>query len=278
MQRDQLRVVLRHVDVVALDQRREVGQHPVLNERGQPRGVHPEQVRSPAGDELGDHLLLVVAVRDVLDVHLDVRVELLELVAGLLVADLLVRVPQRVGQGDRAAAVRTAEAPARAGGQQGQGRGGDHHLDDDAGAARRRSGDPSGPRVHRLIPVSEMEFTMCLWKIANRMTMGISATSAPARIRFHWTLKLELKFAMATVSTFRELEFVTISGHMKLFQPNTNASSVAVMMIGRDIGSTMRHRIRLSEQPSSRAASITSFGIVMKYCRIRNTEYGTPST
>jgi len=50
------------------------------------------------------------------------------------------------------------------------------------------------------------------------------------------------------------------------------------MMIGREIGTMIFHRIRPSEQPSSRAASITSFGIVMKYCRIRNTEYGTPST
>ena len=74
------------------------------------------------------------------------------------------------------------------------------------------------------------------------------------------------------------MEFVTISGQRKLFQPNTTASSVAVMMIGREIGTTMRHRMRLSEQPSSRAASITSFGIVMKYCRIRNTDAGTPST
>ena len=205
MQRDQLRVVLTHVDVTGLDQRRDVGQHPVLDERAEPRGVHPEQVRCAAGDELGRDLLLVAAVRDVLDVDLDVRVHLLEHGDRLLIADLLVRVPQRVDQGDRAVgAARAAEPPLGAAGQQRQRDRGDGDPDQGAGRAEREPAEREPPGswgVHRLIPVSEMDLTMYFWKIANRITIGISATSEAARIRFHWTPKLELKLAVATDRT-----------------------------------------------------------------------------
>ena len=43
---------------------------------------------------------------------------------------------------------------------------------------------------------------------------------------------------------------------------NKNDSGVEVMRIGRDIGTTICHRIWLYERLYSRAASIASFGIV----------------
>ena len=60
-------------------------------------------------------------------------------------------------------------------------------------------------------------------------------------------------------------------------QPNTNAMRVAVTMIGRPMGMTRRVRIRQSDAPSTRAASKTSAGSDLKYCRIRKMVYGTPS-
>ena len=62
---------------------------------------------------------------------------------------------------------------------------------------------------------------------------------------------------------------VTISGQRKMFQPKTNAMRVAVIRTGFESGTTMRARIRHSEQPSTRAASINSCGILRKNCRMR---------
>ena len=65
---------------------------------------------------------------------------------------------------------------------------------------------------------------MCFWNTANKITIGIRATSEAASTRFHWSAKLEFRLAVPTDSTLSELELVTMSGHRKSFQPKTKAS------------------------------------------------------
>src|SRR6266516_2111568 len=58
-------------------------------------------------------------------------------------------------------------------------------------------------------------------------------------------------------------------GHRKSFHDVTNVKIATVATVGRTMGSAICHQIRQSFAPSTRAASISSFGTLRNAWRIR---------
>lgn len=66
-----------------------------------------------------------------------------------------------------------------------------------------------------------------------------------------------------------EIEFINISGLIKSFQVPIKINTPNVAKAGFDKGRKMRQNIPKGVQPSIRAASSSSFGIVKKNCLIK---------
>ena len=65
-------------------------------------------------------------------------------------------------------------------------------------------------------------------------------------------------------------EFVTINGHIKLFQVVTNVKIARVATVGRANGNAILKNVWNKLQPSIFADSSKSFGNPKKYWRIKN--------
>ena len=65
--------------------------------------------------------------------------------------------------------------------------------------------------------------------------------------------------------------FVTIRGHIKLFQVVTNVNILKVIIAGSAEGNAIRQKTPKEPQPSIRAASSNSVVILEKYCFIIKT-------
>ena len=84
------------------------------------------------------------------------------------------------------------------------------------------------------------------------------------------SLKLPLKMASPTGNVLIDSVFVTISGHIKLFQVDTNVKIASVAIAGIARGSAILKKVVKMLQPSIFADSSKSFGNPKKYCLIKN--------
>ena len=86
------------------------------------------------------------------------------------------------------------------------------------------------------------------------------------------SLKLPLNIANPTGKVNNELLFVTIKGHIKLFQTEIKENIAIVIIAGIDNGRKIWVKIWYIELPSILAANSNSLGKDKKYCRIRKIE------
>ena len=93
------------------------------------------------------------------------------------------------------------------------------------------------------------------------------ASRSPHRVI---SLKLPLNIANPTGKVLMLSVFVTIKGHIKLFQLETNVKIASVATAGIASGNAILHKVCKILHPSILADSSRSFGIPKKYCRIRN--------
>jgi len=85
------------------------------------------------------------------------------------------------------------------------------------------------------------------------------------------SLKLPLNIARPTGNVLIPSEFVTINGHMKLFQVDTNVNIAKVATTGIAKGKAILKKVSNWLHPSIRADSSKSLGNPKKYCLIINT-------
>ena len=85
------------------------------------------------------------------------------------------------------------------------------------------------------------------------------------------SLKLPLNIASPTGKVLIPSEFVTINGHMKLFQLDTNVNIASVAMTGMARGSAILKKVSIKLHPSILEDSSKSLGNPKKYCLIINT-------
>ena len=94
------------------------------------------------------------------------------------------------------------------------------------------------------------------------------ATNSPQSVI---SLKEPLKIVSPTASVRIDSVFVTISGHIKLFQVVTKVNIVNVAIAGMAQGRAIRKNVWKALHPSNFEASSSSFEKLKKYCRIKNT-------
>ena len=88
------------------------------------------------------------------------------------------------------------------------------------------------------------------------------ANKSPHRVI---SLKLPLNIASPTGNVLIDSEFVTISGHIKLFQLVTNVNIASVAITGSASGNAILKNVVKMLQPSIFADSSKSFGNPKKY-------------
>lgn len=93
------------------------------------------------------------------------------------------------------------------------------------------------------------------------------ARSSPHKVI---SLKLPLYIASPTGKVRMLSEFVTIKGHIKLFQFVTNVKIASVATVGSASGNAILKNVWKRLQPSILAASSKSVGSPKKYWRIKN--------
>ena len=94
------------------------------------------------------------------------------------------------------------------------------------------------------------------------------AISSPQRVI---SLNVLLNIVSPTANVLTLSVFVTISGHIKLFQVVTNVNILKVAIAGRAHGSAILKKVCHILQPSNVDASSSSLEKLMKYWRIKNT-------
>ena len=126
---------------------------------------------------------------------------------------------------------------------------------------------------YSLTPPCNISFIKYFLPNKNTPTTGIvqiteHANNSPQRVI---SLKLPLKIANPTGSVLIPSELVTIKGHIKLFQLETNVKIERVATTGNANGRAILKKVSNGLQPSIFADSSKSFGKPKKYCLIINT-------
>ncbi len=99
---------------------------------------------------------------------------------------------------------------------------------------------------------------MCRWKTRNSATMGMLAITIAAISTVSWMFCDSC--TRATLMGCLSVSENTISGHRKSCHTATSAKIDTTPSTGRDMGSTIDHRVRSLPAPSISAASRTSLG------------------
>ena len=123
--------------------------------------------------------------------------------------------------------------------------------------------------IYPFNPVKVIPSMRCLWARAKAMKVGSTVITVPAITRCHKVPYSPLKRANPKGKVLIDILFMTMTGQKKESQLLINKNNPKVAKAGFDKGIIIRRYMPNSEQPSIRAASIISVGMVFINCLIR---------